>query len=202
MSWKHLQISANRIILPLSEIKEYELNHKKHWDKQIKAIEESIDRFSYLEEIVLSKNNVVIIGHWRLQAIKSMWYETLEVKQLDININDEKALRVIHNVLSTYDVEYILENVLLDKKYWIDFNLGEVDFSDIESVDCTLETIDNSIDDIDYWVKEFKWIQIPVQQQYYIELIWLLNKAKQQKINIWDLFIKILENDRLAHIKN
>jgi len=188
--------------LPLSEIKEYELNHKKHWDKQIKAIEESIDRFSYLEEIVLSKNNVVIIGHWRLQAIKSMWYETLEVKQLDININDEKALRVIHNVLSTYDVEYILENVLLDKKYWIDFNLGEVDFSDIESVDCTLETIDNSIDDIDYWVKEFKWIQIPVQQQYYIELIWLLNKAKQQKINIWDLFIKILENDRLAHIKN
>jgi len=186
---------AKLVIVKVDDIIEYENNNKEHWDKQIKAIQDSIDRFTYIDEMVLSKNNVVILGHWRLEAIKQMWYDTVEVKQLDIYINDEKALRVIHNVLATYDVEFLLENLQLDKQSWVDFSLWGVDFWGIESVDCTLEDINNTNEDpYDFWVKEIKGILVPIYQKNYIEVIGLLQKANQQWINIWNLFIKILEN--------
>jgi type I site-specific restriction-modification system R (restriction) subunit len=71
-------------------------------------------RFGYIDEIVVDKNNILIAGHGRLESIKKMGYDSVEVKVLDIDSKDSKELRILHNKLSEYDNEYHLENLKIE----------------------------------------------------------------------------------------
>jgi len=51
----------------------YELNNKIHWEEQIDRIANSITEFWFTQPIVVDKDNVVIIWHWRLLAAKKLW---------------------------------------------------------------------------------------------------------------------------------
>jgi len=133
MAWKLLKVSAQRIILPLDELKEYEFNHKVHWTKQIEWIKEAIERFSYIDEITIDKNNVIILWHWRYRAIKEMWYKKAQVKQLNMNVNDAKALRHIHNAISEYDITYKVKNIQYEINSWVDFSIWNISTDDLFS---------------------------------------------------------------------
>jgi len=123
---KILKVSAKRLEIPLSNLIEYDKNNKIHWDKQIDAIANSINRFSYYDEIVIDKNNVIIAWHWRLSAIKKMWYDWVEVKQLDIDSNEAGAMRILDNLLNKFDTEDNLENIVFDLDNWMDLQLWDI----------------------------------------------------------------------------
>lgn len=44
-------------------IKPYKNNAKKHTDKQIQQVANSIEVFNFNQPLVLDKNNIIIVGH-------------------------------------------------------------------------------------------------------------------------------------------
>ena len=196
-----LDIKSKLVELSVNDIIEYDNNNKIHWEKQIQAIEKSIERFSYIDEIVVDKNNVVLIWHWRLQAIKNMWYDRVEVKKLDINWKEWKALRYLHNKLAEYDSDYILENVQFEVESWVDFSLWDLpqeefvtnlEFLRQENQEFNIKT--------ETWeTQTIKWIQIPVKQADYEELTKYVRIWVSSWMDLGTLLYNTLrnENDRI-----
>jgi len=123
---KVLKTEVKREIMPISKLIEYDKNNKAHWEKQIDTIANSINRFSYYNEIIIDKNNVIIAWHWRLKAIKKMWYDWVEVKKLNIDVKEAWALRILDNLLNNFDSEDNLENIVFELDNWIDLSLWDL----------------------------------------------------------------------------
>ena len=54
----------------LKDIKPYKNNVKVHTPEQIQQIKKSIEDNGYIQKICISRNNTVVIGHGRLEALK------------------------------------------------------------------------------------------------------------------------------------
>lgn len=54
--------------VPVADLVPYEKNAKKHPREQIDRIAESIRQFGFRQNLVIDKNNKVVIGHGRLLA--------------------------------------------------------------------------------------------------------------------------------------
>ena len=52
----------------IKDIKPYERNQKKHPESQVKNIAKSIEKYGFVQPIVIDKNNEIIIGHGRYMA--------------------------------------------------------------------------------------------------------------------------------------
>lgn len=126
----------------VADLKPYERNAKKHDDKQIKNVMESIRQFGFAQPIVVDKNNVVIIGHCRLIAAKRLGLREVPVLRME-ELTEEQAqkLRLLDNKLneSEWDMELLAEDIPeLDwSDFDIDWNLPEMQDAeaDIEEVE-------------------------------------------------------------------
>jgi ParB-like chromosome segregation protein Spo0J len=54
--------------IKVKDIKPYKKNAKKHPQEQIEYIKNSIKEFGFRQNLVIDKNNKVVIGHGRLLA--------------------------------------------------------------------------------------------------------------------------------------
>lgn len=101
------------------ELTPYERNTKKHDQKQIDNVAESIKRFGFVQPIVIDKNDVVVIGHCRLLASKQLGMTQVPCLYVD-SLTDEqvKALRIADN--KTNESEWDMEMLRLE--------LPEIDF--------------------------------------------------------------------------
>ena len=82
----------------------YEFNNKVHWEDQIDRIANSITEFWFTQPIVVDKDNVVIIWHWRLLAAKKLWMEKVPcIKAEDLSKIQVKKLRILDNKLNESD---------------------------------------------------------------------------------------------------
>lgn len=59
-------------MLNIEEIKPYSKNAKKHPEKQIKQIADSIKEFGFNQPIVIDKNNEIVVGHGRYEAARTL----------------------------------------------------------------------------------------------------------------------------------
>ena len=104
----------------IASVKPYARNAKKHDDKQIANVAESIKQFGWQQPIVCDKDGVIIIGHCRLLAAKKLGLKKVPVKTVD-NLSEEqvKKLRTLDNKLneSDWDFDLLAEDI------------GELDFS-------------------------------------------------------------------------
>ena len=98
---------------PIKEIIPYEKNAKKHPNKQIKQVAESISAFGFAQPIVVDKNNVIIVGHGRLEAAKLLDLQTVPVLVLDIDEEKAKAYRLGDNKLneSDWDMDLVVSEL-------------------------------------------------------------------------------------------
>ncbi len=87
----------------ISLIKPYEKNAKKHPDKQIKQIANSINEFGFNQPVVIDKDNVVIVGHGRLEAAKLLGITDVPVIQVKLTEEQAKAYRLADNKLNESD---------------------------------------------------------------------------------------------------
>ena len=109
----------------LSEIKPYKKNAKKHDETQIKNVMQSIKEFGVVQPIVVDRNNTIIIGHCRYEAMKRLGYDELQedwVKVVDLPEEEAEKLRLLDNKLneSEWDMDLLAEDV------------PQLDFSDFE----------------------------------------------------------------------
>ena len=117
-------------LVKIGEIMPYERNAKKHPERQIKEIANSIREFGFQQPIVIDENNQIIIGHGRFEAAK-----LLELEEVPCiiagNLTEEqvKALRLVDNKTneSPWDLEIL--SAELDSIFNID--MQEFGFMDV-----------------------------------------------------------------------
>lgn len=125
----------------ISKLKPYEKNAKKHDETQINNVAESIKQFGMVQPIVVDKDNVVIIGHCRLEACKKLKYNEVPCVRADTLTDEQVAkLRLLDNKLneSDWDFELLGEELLdLDMSgFELDWDLpnADIDWASIEDL--------------------------------------------------------------------
>lgn len=98
---------------PIGEIQPYGKNAKKHPDKQVVQVANSIKEFGFNQPIVVDKDNVIIVGHGRFLAAHFLGLK--EVPVLKINLDEEKAkaYRLADNKLneSEWDMQLVVQEL-------------------------------------------------------------------------------------------
>ena len=116
----------------------YERNAKQHTEKQIKNLVNSINRFGWQQDVVITSDNVLVIGHGRrlaaLQIGCDMPYHVIDKTADELTDEDIRELRIADNQtnaetgmdFSTLEAE--IEDLSFDG---FDFDFG-FDFDDEE----------------------------------------------------------------------
>ena len=143
----------------LSEIKPYKKNAKKHEEIQIKNVMQSIKEFGIVQPIVVDRNNTIIIGHCRYEAMKRLGFDELQndwVKVVDLSEQEAEKLRLLDNKLNESEWDFELLKDLVPS---IDFSDFEIDFNLPEEVQDI--NLDDFSEDSPPKEKEPKKIQCP-----------------------------------------
>lgn len=144
--------------IKINNLKPYKNNAKKHPKEQIEQIKKSIQEFGMNDPIaVWGKDNLIVEGHGRLEALKELGYKEVECIRLDHLTDEErKAYTLAHNKLtmnSDFDFE-VLDNELNDI-----FNIDMSDFGFIQ------DNIDwDNVEDLEndnYEEPQHKMLQCP-----------------------------------------
>lgn len=100
--------------VPIDGIREYSGNAKKHTKKQVKQIADSIQQFGFNDPIAVDGSGIVIEGHGRLLAARSLGMDKVPVITLD-GLTDEqrRAYTLIHNQL-TLNTENDLKQLAIE----------------------------------------------------------------------------------------
>ena len=107
------------------EVKPYQNNPKKHSEKQITQIINSIKEFKFNNPILIDENNVLIAGHGRLLASKH-----LQIKEIP-------AIRLTHLTESQKKAYRIADNKLTENGAW-DTDLLKIEFEEIQKLNLDL----------------------------------------------------------------
>jgi len=127
------------------DIKPYSKNAKKHPDKQLKQIANSLKEFGWQQPIVVDKDGVIIVGHGRWFAYQKYPEGIKEprVETADLTEQQAKAYRLADNKLneSDWDIDLAMSELdSLDKELLIaiDFDKSLFDtgnaFRDLDSL--------------------------------------------------------------------
>lgn len=125
----------------------YERNNRQHSQQQVDRIANSIAEFGFNQPIVVDENNIVLVGHGRLDAAKKLGLaEVPIVRKAGLTETQKKAYRILDNKLqndSTWDAESLnlelaaLEDADFDLAAW-----GLDEFAKLFPEDKTVEEDD------------------------------------------------------------
>lgn len=111
----------------------YERNAKQHTEKQIKNLVNSINRFGWQQDVVITSDNVLVIGHGRrlaaLQIGCEMPYHVIDKKADELTDKDIRELRIADNQTNaeTGNDWDVLEAELADLSFdGFDFDFGSM----------------------------------------------------------------------------
>ncbi len=123
--------------LETKELKRYERNVKIHTKKQIEKLKASIRRFGMVTPLIVDKENTIIAGHGRFQALEELGYKEIPVIRLEhLSETEVKAYRLADNKIAEdafYDSELLkveIENIMLNEDFLITdtgFDISEID---------------------------------------------------------------------------
>ena len=123
---------------PITSLKPFSRNARTHSKKQIKQIAASIERFGFTNPVLVSETGEIIAGHGRVEAAKSLGWETVPTVVLShLSSSERRAYVLADNKLALnagWDRELLaLElQALIDLDFDIEltgFDLAEIDFS-------------------------------------------------------------------------
>jgi DNA modification methylase len=107
----------------ISEIKPYQKNAKKHPKSQVEKIAASIKEFGFKQPIVIDKQNVLIVGHGRVEGAKLLGLQEVPAIIADDLTPDQiKAYRLADNKLneSDWDMDLVIQELKGLEEFMID----------------------------------------------------------------------------------
>lgn len=128
--------------IEIEKIKPYENNPKKHPQKQIDRIIESIKEFGFVMPILVDDDFNIISGHGRYEAVKQMGMEKIScIINSSLTEGQKRAYRIADNKLaeSEYDYEKMRQEFMLLKE--ADFKLDVTGFS-VDEINMIIENMD------------------------------------------------------------
>ena len=110
--------------IKVKDLKPYDKNAKKHDQTQIDNVAKSIEKYGFVQPLVIDKNNVVIIGHCRLEASKKLKLKEVPCVLADTLTDEQvKELRLLDNKLNESDWDYDLIKEEIAELSFDDFDL-------------------------------------------------------------------------------
>lgn len=127
----------NIITLPITALKPYKNNPKKHPPRQIEQLMRSIELTKGLTQpIVIDSNNVIVCGHGRYMAAQKLGYTEIPCVLVDNLTEDEiKAYRLIDNRIASGEYDIQTEIAELQD---IEFDMSDFGF-DVPALEIELE---------------------------------------------------------------
>lgn len=101
----------------LKKLKQAKYNPRKKLkpsDKEYQQLKKSIENLGYSEPIIVNKDYTVIGGHQRLNVLKDLGYTEIDVIQLDLSKDKEKALNLALNKITGKWDDDLLDELLSD----------------------------------------------------------------------------------------
>ena len=119
----------------LQELRPYKANAKKHDDRQIKNVAESIRQYGFVQPLVVDRNGVIVIGHCRFMAAQMLGLQEVPCVCVDdLTPEQVNALRLVDNKSNESGWDYDLlaaELGTLDMSAF-DFDWGLTDIDETE----------------------------------------------------------------------
>jgi DNA modification methylase len=132
-------------MLPLSSLRPYSRNARTHSAKQIAQIAASIRTFGFNNPILIDKDGVIIAGHGRVAAAKTLGHETVPVIRLEhMSEAQKRAYILADNKLAEkagWDTEILaieLQNLM---EFDLDFDVSITGF-DMPEIDVLIAGLD------------------------------------------------------------
>ena len=88
---RHLKVAER----PISELKPYKRNARRHSDKQLQQIANSIETFGFTNPILIDADGRILAGHGRVEAAKRLGHQTVACIAISDLTDDEKRAYVI-----------------------------------------------------------------------------------------------------------
>lgn len=140
-------------------------------DVEYEKLKKSVEHFGYVDPIIVNKNgNVVVGGHQRLQVLKDLGYDEIDVVYVDLNQTDEKALNVALNKISgEWDAEK-LEDLIRDLTLEPDFDVELTGFG-LEEIQTMFDgSMDELQDSLDNYTRELTKEEQKKRDAIYIKI--------------------------------
>jgi DNA modification methylase len=132
------------ILYPLSELKPFDRNVRKHSKKQIKQIAKSIEEFGFTNPILIDQNKTILAGHGRAAAAQSLNIMQVPCIQIEhLNETQRRAYVLADNQIglnATWDEELLGKE--LQSLYGAELNF------DLDITGFSIAEIDMRIDDV------------------------------------------------------
>ena len=101
--------------IKISELKPYNKNARIHNDKQIDLLSKNIEKFGFTTPVLIDKNNEIIAGHGRIEALKKLnWQNVPCVRMEGLTDEEVRTLRLADNKLAemaTWDMDLAIQEL-------------------------------------------------------------------------------------------
>lgn len=133
-------------MMAVGELTPYAKNTKKHDQRQIDNVAESIKQYGFVQPIVIDKDNVVVIGHCRLLAAKKLKMREVPCVSVDDLTEEQvRALRIVDNKSNESEWDF---DFLVDELAELDLSDFDFDFG-IEDEEEQTEIVEDEAPEVD-----------------------------------------------------
>lgn len=129
-----------------SKLVEYRGNAKVHTDNQVRKIADSITKFGMNQPIAIDENNVIIAGHGRFLACRSLGMETVPCIRLSHMTEDQKKAYILVDNKLNMETGFDMEALSAELQTISDFDMGDFGF-EVPDFDFEAEETERTRDD-------------------------------------------------------
>ena len=160
----------------------YEFNNKIHDETQINRLANSIAEFWFKNPMLITKDYIIVNGHWRLEWAKKLWWTKVPcIIANDLTDEQIKKLRILDNKLN--ESEWDLANLKLELDSLWDLSMWELQLSVSDlfpEFDAPEFNPDDYVDGFWLW-----WGESKLQLIVYVKDEWELELLKKDLTDLW-----------------